>query len=632
MAIPDVNPALAAALSYAARGWRVVPIRPGEKHPAVQAWQDAATVDFGIITDWWTRWPHHGVGIVTGILSAIFVLDIDMGDGKFGDETLIDLERTYGRLPDTVEVVTGSGGRHLYFRWPVGRLITNDAGLRLGLHIDVRGEGGQVLAPPTVHPNGTAYEWEASAHPDDVDVAEAPEWLVDLLTSSSTAEPRAERGPADPSTPGSQWAATTTWPELLVADGAVFLDTRQDREGGDYELWARPGIGGDHTSATLYYGGTDLLKVHTPNWPGLVQGEVYTKFGYLTATRYAGNFHDAAGALRAQGFGGIMDPNDLIGNPQPAVEGETWIGPRPIDWPEFWAADRSEIEWCCYPILPRGRQAAMWAVHKTGKSLLTLDIAAAAATGRPMLGGPPIEPIDVVYMDMEMTEDDLEERLADMGYGADVDLSRLHYYLLPSLPALDTGVGGAMLAAIVDRHGAGLVVIDTMSRVIQGEENDADTFQNFYRHTGLLLKQRGCSLLRLDHGGKDVAKGQRGSSAKGDDVDIVWRLTPGDGAQLNLHRERARMGWIDEHVVLRRQLEPLAHVVERGADQWPAGTKAVADRIIELGLVTAGVRAMMRGLREADGTAPRTSVVNAARRYLSDSSRPGRLIPVPDLP
>ena len=146
------------ALAYAARGWRVIPIPPGHKHPKGYAnWQTVGTTDTDTITAWWTATPDHGIGILTGPESGIFVLDVDVADGKAGDDTLHDLERTHGALPATFTVQTGSGGRHHYFAWPDGADIRNSASGALGPGLDIRGAGGFVVAPPTIHPNGRPY-------------------------------------------------------------------------------------------------------------------------------------------------------------------------------------------------------------------------------------------------------------------------------------------------------------------------------------------------------------------------------------------------------------------------------------------------------------------------------------------
>ena len=141
-----------------------------------------------------------------------------------------------------------------------------------------------------------------------------------------------------------------------------------------------------------------------------------------------------------------------------------------------------------------------------------LFIAAELATGP--------EPIVVIYLDYEMTEADVHDRLEDMGYGPETDLSRLRYDLLPSLPPLDLEDGSQALCEIIDEVQASfpahhlVVIIDTIGRAVAGEENDADTFRNFYNHTGIELKRRGVTWARLDHSGKDPSQGQRGSSAR----------------------------------------------------------------------------------------------------------------------
>src|SRR6185369_5973575 len=131
----------------------------------------------------------------------------------------------------------------------------------------------------------------------------------------------------------------------------------------------------------------------------------------------------------------------------------------------------------------------------------------------------------VLYVDFENDpKGDLRPRLEDMGFGPD-DLDNLAYLSFPPLGPLDTAVGAAELVAIVEAQGAEVVVIDTVSRAIRGEENENDTWLNFYRHTGKALKARGVAMLRLDHTGKDETKGQRGGSAKSGDVDMVWRMS-----------------------------------------------------------------------------------------------------------
>lgn len=165
-----------AALDYARRGWSVVPLAPRDKKPLVM-WSEyqqrrAAAAE---ISDWFGRWPLANVGVVTGAISGLVVLDVDPRHG--GDGSLLALERTHGGLPETVEALTGGGGRHLYLRHP-GGTVRNMVGIAAG--IDLRGDGGLIVAPPSVHPSGRSYVWEVSCHPDDTPLAGMPAWLLAL--------------------------------------------------------------------------------------------------------------------------------------------------------------------------------------------------------------------------------------------------------------------------------------------------------------------------------------------------------------------------------------------------------------------------------------------------------------------
>jgi hypothetical protein len=155
----------------------VIPIEPRAKRPIVawQAFQHRAATSKEIVA-WFQRWPHANVAVVTGAVSALIVLDIDPQHG--GAESLARIERTHGRLPETIEAVTGGGGRHLYFAHP-GGIVRNAVGVEAG--IDVRGDGGCVVAPPSVHPNGKRYAWAHASAPGKIALAKMPPWLLALL-------------------------------------------------------------------------------------------------------------------------------------------------------------------------------------------------------------------------------------------------------------------------------------------------------------------------------------------------------------------------------------------------------------------------------------------------------------------
>jgi len=191
-----VSPMLDAAVGYAGRGWHVFPahsVRDGRcsccdpacdrdrgKHPRSRNGLLDATTDERVISRWWTWWPDAHVAIRTGAISGIWVLDVDAGKG--GEETLADLERQHGTLPDTVTAQTGGGGRHLLWTHP-GTHVPTRSGIATG--IDVRGDGGYIIAVPSGHVSGRRYAWEIGFGPD-LPLAAAPTWLLSFITATAS--------------------------------------------------------------------------------------------------------------------------------------------------------------------------------------------------------------------------------------------------------------------------------------------------------------------------------------------------------------------------------------------------------------------------------------------------------------
>jgi putative DNA primase/helicase len=159
------------------------------KHPRTRNGVKDATTDRTIIKAWWRRWPDANIGIATGPTSGIFVLDVD---GNAGKASLAELQAEHGRLPKTVTVKTGKG-RHLYFRCGDAQ-VSNSAG-RLAKGIDVRGNRGYAVAAGSVHVSGALYRFVEGRALDELNVARAPCWLLDLVTAkgAATDEPAAAK-------------------------------------------------------------------------------------------------------------------------------------------------------------------------------------------------------------------------------------------------------------------------------------------------------------------------------------------------------------------------------------------------------------------------------------------------------
>jgi|GEM_PF-440626 len=203
--------------------------------------------------------------------------------------------------------------------------------------------------------------------------------------------------------------------------------------------------------------------------------------------------------------------------------------PETVDLEALMSGERPTREFCIEPLSPAGKLVGFVAKRENLKSLFNLYLAGCKAIGQAVLHQPAGEPTHVLYLDQEMGEDDLYDRLSDFGWTPDHPdwqtlKQHLHYYQLIDLPPLDTVEGGEMLERMVQADQAQLVVIDTLSRVTSGGENDNDTYTALYRNTEIRLKRRGVTVHRLDHLGKDAAKGSRGGSAKEDILDVIWQM------------------------------------------------------------------------------------------------------------
>ena len=192
------------ALAYATGGLSVFPVYPirddgrcgcgrdcvrnAGKHPladlAPRGLLDATT-DRVTVGQWWALWPDANVGVRTGHGSGLWVLDVDPDKG--GEAAIAALEAAHGALPPTWAVETGGGGLHLWWRHP-GSPVPTSAG-KLGQGLDVRGEGGYVVAPPSRHRSGARYAWGADWAPGRVPLAPAPPWLLTLVTTPNRVGP-----------------------------------------------------------------------------------------------------------------------------------------------------------------------------------------------------------------------------------------------------------------------------------------------------------------------------------------------------------------------------------------------------------------------------------------------------------
>lgn len=171
------NPNLSAAIAYSQMlKWSIFPIHYKTKIPITQHGFKDATNDIEQIKSWWTKYPNAGIGLPTGEINDVLVIDVDpRNGGGISFDRLID---EFEPLPPTVECLTGGGGNHYYLKYDER---INKSTLKGYPGIDIQSDGKYVILPPSTHPNGKQYYWEESSKPVSTELGEPPLWFVGLF-------------------------------------------------------------------------------------------------------------------------------------------------------------------------------------------------------------------------------------------------------------------------------------------------------------------------------------------------------------------------------------------------------------------------------------------------------------------
>ena len=322
---PTADDLLAAALDYAGRGLRVVPLhrvasgvgddavcscgRPKcgsqGKHPRPRAWQTEASADPAAVRAWWAEMPAGNVGVALGSASGVVGVDIDPPNGEAALAAIAGAD-----LPPTWEMVTGKGRRLMYaipdaleFD-PKTHALSDADGLET---IRVQGTGGQCVMPPSWHPLGRRYAWLPDRSPADLDPAPMPVWLIRLM-EPAPAKPARTRPVSDAAAggafaPGADFNRRGDWwRDVLDPCGAKPAGKRAD----GVAYITRPGKPGGVSATLGHYtaqDGTPALYVFSGSWPGLAAGKCYDLFGALVRLAFSGDYAAAAKALAADGYG-----------------------------------------------------------------------------------------------------------------------------------------------------------------------------------------------------------------------------------------------------------------------------------------------------------------------------------------
>lgn len=213
------------ALEYARRGWAVFPLHhPDErgvcscskgvscdpqnigKHPRTKNGLSDATTDECQVRAWWRKWPRANVGLAMGKISGLVAIDVDPRAG--GDASLAELFDEHGAFPETLEAVTGGGGFHFLFSHPGVKFKNSTSKIAEGL--DVKTDGGYIVAAPSLHASGKRYAWRGEAQPSPM-----PEWLLTLILTES-AKPEGKAAAAGATARRAATASRTTGGAIIL--------------------------------------------------------------------------------------------------------------------------------------------------------------------------------------------------------------------------------------------------------------------------------------------------------------------------------------------------------------------------------------------------------------------------------
>jgi hypothetical protein len=455
---------------------------------------------------------------------------------------------------------------------------------------------GYVLVPPSVRPEGP-YRLTGTVH-------RLPEWLSERIRESRTAG-ASEDGTAVLSRyeddPIDAWSAETSWHDLLTEDG--FSPAAHDSCG--CPTFTRPGDATHSKSVTAHEPGCtqfDTSHGHGPLriWSDALGSGTMSKLNYVTKYRHNG---DTGKAMRSLGIGAIstistqdgftdddlrLDLDDEPETDSPKAEApesgadkseETENDPfAPIDWEALLSNGVPPADFLPGKFMEKGQQVALVGDGKSGKSLFIFEWCVKAANGLQFMNEVVCDPLRILYLDKENSKLDIARRTLSFGANPSDLTGKVTYLSFPPFKPLDSVDGAKQVLALVKKYRPHVVILDTVSRFVEGKENESETWLTLYRMIHQRLKGAGISCIRLDHFGKDSDKGSRGSSAKSQDIDHVLELSVTEETQtvqgngilietvLNLKRTHTRTGLgPDFFRILRRGIKTLDD------DNWFAG-------------------------------------------------------------
>jgi hypothetical protein len=487
------NPFLDAALDYARRGLAVIPLHwpenggcsckekakcgtPG-KHPR---WHEAdlpngvhsATTDEKIIRRWWQRWPKANVGIATGRVSGLIVVDIDPRNGGYKS-----LKRLPGNLPITPTSRTGGKGEHYSLKYPDnGHAVKNDTDFAGFPGIDIKSDGGFIVAPPSRHISGDNYYWKINL---ETPFAPTPNWLLELIKKEGT-------------------------PERKAAPGGEEIPK------------------GKRVKTLRSLAGTMRRR-------GMNEPAILAALEAINQTQCEEPLPDSKIKDIARSYG-KYEPGEITGKGiKPAPPTIQFVTGQELQSIEF-----KEPAWVVPGILPEGL-CLLSARPKKGKTWFALNVSVAASTGGCSLGKSDLRVTQgkVLYLALEdklrRTKKRLEIILGDAPFPEDLILAE-------NWPRLDKGGLEALQEFLKEHSDCRLVVVDSYSRIKPTRPKNSDPYDFDMAWGGILqslAQERQVCLLLIYHNRKaesdDPLDDVIGSTGLTGAVDAVLILRRGRG-------------------------------------------------------------------------------------------------------
>lgn len=536
---------LDAALAYAAQGWNIVHLywiengycscgkqdckSPG-KHPIPANGLKVATTDPVTIGRWFTMFPRANIGIATGRESGIWALDVDPGKG--GDDSFNSMSKRYD-FPDCFHSMTGGGGDHWIFAYPVIEGISIPSRVEILPGLDVRGDGGYIVAPPSDHISGALYEWEDGYSPFDEDSEELFAEISpsigkqfglyrELKAESDSGEPMFQSAPA--------WNIDEAeLKKIKVALSMLDADSR--------DHWLAAGM-------ALHSTGWDHSFQLWCEWA--IQSD---KFDIGDSRRVWNSFHyraDGSTLGSLYHLANEISPGWTSGEELRFIDDTNQPNDAQIEalaeLPFFTAGElldsdlqKPESLWMDGAISP-GDIIGIYGPPKVKKSFFAMGLAMAAACGGEFLGSPFSRPLRVMWIQAELKKEYLKERFEKMvGRFGPEDTARIRDNFLMSdrlTLIIDREPEFLKLVRTVSYYKPDLIMIDPLFNFTLCEENDASKVRHLLiRLSKLRELVPGLSVAVVHHAKKDIDLSSpfesiRGSGAFRGYHDFGVMLTP----------------------------------------------------------------------------------------------------------